>query len=115
MIYGQNDRVQLTHIELLQVQVVCSVLVIGVDSVVVPSAAVGMLRGVKVKKECTGHVAQDDRLDGLGHLVSPVAAVVDVQGDDSQGAGERHQADGHSVVQRYNRQEWYIYNSTLRV
>ena len=33
------------------------------------------------------------------HLVSPHSPVVDVERDHGHGAGERHQADGHAVVE----------------
>ena len=58
-----------------------------------------LLGGVEAEEEGPGHVAQNDGLDGPGDLVAAVTPVVNVQSHDGQGAGERHEADGDSVVQ----------------
>ncbi len=63
------------------------------------AVAAQVLGGVEVEEEDLGEEAQHDLLDDVRDGVAADAAVVDVQGHDGHGAGERNQAYGHAVVQ----------------
>ena len=66
---------------------------------VIGNVFAGHLGWIKVKEESLGHVAQNDRLDSFGDLVSAVSPMVNVQRDYGEGTGEGHQANRHTVVQ----------------
>ena len=58
-------------------------------------------RGHGQKEALPREIVEDVFFDDIRHFGTPLASVMNVEGDDGHGAGERDEADGDSIVQTF--------------
>lgn len=60
---------------------------------------------LEAEEKYFGQLVEDEGLDARRHPRAPDAPVMEVQRDDGQGRGERHQADAHPVIEACNERD----------